>query len=396
VRRPRRGRTSFLVLAAALACTGAAHARFGDTLAAAQRAVTLPRTAEGEQSRYDAGRNLEEAIFSLRPRHRACSLRAALTLAQGLIREAEGYDRPLVRLEGAGRRQAQLGLERLRSCPASGDLVRLRRRPPRWTMLPQLGKAAPEGRRDAQLSAEFERIGRAFPGWAAVWTHDLVSGRTAGWNSDAQFPAASTVKLAVLIAALQRGIEIERNLYDLRAMTGWSSNLAANRLFLRVGGRNVVEAVLHRIGARRSTYPQGFRVGTAATQLDVQKAPPLVSGRVTTAHDLGRLLYVLHAGALGNQPALRRSELDRLRSSEGLSLLLDSEPKGNNVGLLRPWLPARTPIAQKNGWLHDARHTAAIVYFRGRPRIVVVLTYAPNLPLSRARSLGRDVVAAVR
>jgi hypothetical protein len=52
------------------------------------------------------------------------------------------------------------------------------------------------------------------------------------------------------------------------------------------------------------------------------------------------------------------------------------------------------PIAQKNGWLHDARHTAAVVYAAGGPKIVVVLTYAPNLPLARARELGHQVVKA--
>src|SRR4051812_4337334 len=72
--------------------------------------------------------------------------------------------------------------------------------------LPQVPdrRAHPEGSRDAALSLELERLGRAFPGWGAFWVHDLRTGRTAGWNSDARFPAASTVKLAVLDAALRR------------------------------------------------------------------------------------------------------------------------------------------------------------------------------------------------
>ena len=79
-----------------------------------------------------------------------------------------------------------------------------------------------------------------------------------------------------------------------------------------------------------------------------------------------------------------------------LRRLLASELRGNNVGLVRPFVPTGTPVAQKNGWIHDARHTAAIVYEPNAPRIVVVLTYAPNLRLATARRLGRAVMASVR
>jgi beta-lactamase class A len=175
-------------------------------------------------------------------------------------------------------------------------------------------------------------------------------------------------------------------------MTGWSSNLATNLLSRRFGV-SAAQSALRRAGASRSTFPQGYRVGTA--RADVQEQPPLVSGRVTTARDLGRILYVLHGCALENVPALRATGLDRHRCAYALRLLLTSQLRGNNVGLVRPFVARRTPVAQKNGWLHDARHTAAIVYFNEGPKIVVVLTYAPNLRLATARDLGRRVMAAL-
>jgi beta-lactamase class A len=387
VRSPRLARTSFLVCVAALAAVAPAEATFDDTLRAALRAVSFARTPEAEQARYDAGRNLEEAVYSLRRPQRRCRLRTSLTIARGLVRAAEGYDRPSARLQGAGRRQAEIGVKRLRLCPRADDVVRLRRRTHLSLGYPPLRRGAPEGATDPALAAKLARLGRSFGGWAAVWTHDLLTGRTAGWNSDARFPAASTVKLGVLLAALRRVSAFSSPLdYDLRAMTAWSSNLAANRVVNRIGGPSAVEAAMRRVGATRSSYPQGFRVGTAVRTLDVEKEPPPVSTRVTTAHDLGRMLYALQTGALRQSP----------RSLYGLTLLLRSRPIGNNVGLLRPWLPPGTPIAQKNGWLHDARHTAAIVYFKRGPKIVVVLTYAPNLELATARDFGRRVLAAVR
>ncbi len=366
MRRPTRARTSTLVLAAAFAAAP-------NPLIAARAALSLPRSAEGMQARYDAGRLLEESLYAHRT---ACA--AHLALARGLVRWAEGYDRAIAALERAGRDEA------VRAAATRCVSKRLARPALRLPALPPLTKAAAPRATDLRVAQRLRTLGRSFPGYAAIWAHDLGTGRTAGWNSDARFPAASTVKLGVLLAAL-RWYPAPSWEYDLRALTGWSSNLAANRLLPLVGGTRAVEAALHRAGATRSTYPQGFRVGTSVRLLDVQAEPPRVSGRVTTAHDLGRILYSLHARALRNVPAARHA----------LSLLLASEPTGNNVGLLRPWLPG-VPIAQKNGWLHDARHTAAVVYFRGGPKIVVILTYAPNLQLARARALGRDVLAALR
>jgi beta-lactamase class A len=346
------------------------------------------------QARYDAGRALEDEVYA---RRRGCaSLREALILARGLVRWAEGYDRPRSILEGAGQRQATEAARRVRRrCRPAGELITLIRRSPRLPALPPLVTGAAPSVTDAVVAARLAALGRSFPGYAAIWTHDLHTGRVAGWNTDARFPAASTVKLGVLLTALAHLRHPERSPldYDLRAMTGWSSNLAANRLLERFGIGSA-QAALRRAGAWRSTYPQGYRVGTA--RADVVRQPPSVSARVTTAHDLGRLLYVLHAGALGNRAALRASGLDVSRSRYALRLLLASELRGNNVGLVRPFVPAGTPVAQKNGWIHDARHTAAIVYAPTRPRIVVILTYAPNLRLVTARRLGRDVMRALR
>jgi hypothetical protein len=76
--------------------------------------------------------------------------------------------------------------------------------------------------------------------------------------------------------------------------------------------------------------------------------------------------------------------------------LLDSQLAGANVGLLRPWLPASLPVAQKNGWVSDARHTAAVLYTAGGPVVVVCLTYRESLSLGEAQALGRRVLAAAR
>ncbi len=62
---------------------------------------------------------------------------------------------------------------------------------------------------------------------------------------------------------------------------------------------------------------------------------------------------------------------------------------------MKPFVGA-APVAQKNGWISDARLTAAIVYAKSGPKIVVVLAYRPNLPYREAQSLGRRVVRLAR
>jgi D-alanyl-D-alanine carboxypeptidase len=182
---------------------------------------------------------------------------------------------------------------------------------------------------------------------------------------------------------------------ELRALTGWSSNLAANRLVELLGdgseaaGARVVERTLRRLGATRSTYPQGYRVGTG-----VDREPPLVSGRVTTARDLGMMLRLLAAAAADERAAQRRTGLSGSGARYVLGLLLQGERRGNNVGLVAPAVPAGTPTAQKNGWIRDARHTASIVYGRRGPAIVVVLTYRERLTLRDAQAFARRVVRA--
>ena len=274
-----------------------------------------------------------------------------------------------------------------------------------------LGRGAQVGRRgrirDSGLTASFGSLGTRFPGYAAIWSHDLVTGRTAGWNSDAPFPAASTVKLGVLLAALRRyGPRPERSSawQLIRDLAVWSSNDASNRLLVLLGGSEaagsrIAQDAMHRLGATSSTFTGNYRLGTSRGIHPLGDAPrplPILTFRRTTARDLGRILYELHAASLGNGLALRRTGLSRHEARVGLGLLLSSTSGGQNLGLFRPAVGPRLPLAQKQGWTTKIRHTAAIAYGTAGPRIVVVLTYAPSLDPGASSALGRRVVSAVK
>jgi beta-lactamase class A len=257
-----------------------------------------------------------------------------------------------------------------------------------WLLPPGQARVHAPTAPDATLRASLAGLGTAFSGYAAFSVRELATGRTAAWNEAARFPAASTVKLGVLAAALDRLGSGPRILPELRSLAGWSSNLAANRLVTLLGSREPVQSALRRLGAPSSTYPGPYRVGTG--RADVVRQPPVVSFRLTTAADLTRAMSTLHAAAAGNAAALRRSALSPSHARLALGLLLASERSGDNAGLLRGALPT-LPIAQKHGWLEDARHTTAIVYGPGGPVAVTILTYRPGLPFRDAQALGSSV-----
>ncbi len=222
---------------------------------------------------------------------------------------------------------------------------------------------------------------------AAAWVHHLGDGRSAGAGADVPYPAASLVKLGLLaegLARLRPGPARSAHAHDLRAMATWSSNLAANRLLRTLGGPRAAAAGLRRLGARDSTYPGDYIVGTATGRT---ARPPLSSRRVTTARDMGRMLAALHDAAAGAPGA----GLDARSGRLALGWLLASQQRGENRSLLAGGAPG-LPIAQKNGWTASVRHGAGIIYTPTGPRIAVLLTHdAAGVPVARARSLGASL-----
>ena len=288
-----------------------------------------------------------------------------------------------------------------------GRLVRRDESRDVWLLRSTAQVARRERAPDGHLSSRFAALASRFSGYAAVWVHDLDTGRTAGWNSDAPFPAASTVKLGVLVAALRRyGPRPERSSAWplIRDLATWSSNDANNRLLVllggsEAGGSRIAQETLHRMGATASTFTGNYRLGTSRGTRPLGDAPrplPILTFRRTTAHDLGRILYELHAASAGNGLALRRTGLSRHEARVGLGLLLSSTSTGQNLGLVRPWVGRTIPLAQKQGWTTKIRHTAAIAYGPAGPRIIVVLTYSPNLDPGESAALGRRVVSLVK
>jgi beta-lactamase class A len=241
-------------------------------------------------------------------------------------------------------------------------------------------------REDAELRLALDALGTSYEGWAAFWVADLRTGRYAGWNSAARFPAASLVKLGLVVEGIRRfGFGPRSPIdYDLRQLGSWSSNLAANRILALIGGEEAAARGLARLGMWSSTYPGPYRVGTALP--DVQRQPPLFTSRVTTARDVGRALLRLQAAAAGARWAVRETGLGA-RGAQAVLGYLSLAWDGSSVLALPPGVR----VAEKDGWTTDVRASAAIVYLPSGPRIVVVLAYRPKLSYTEGKILGAHV-----
>lgn len=269
--------------------------------------------------------------------------------------------------------------------------------PGAWMLSPSHQRAVPGSRADRSLERSLTGALSGGPRYRAAWVQGVRSGRAAGVNAGALFPAASTVKLGLLAGVLARlGARPEESAYayDLRAMAAWSSNLANNRLVQRFGNGAATDG-LRRLGARVSTFTGEYIVGTelqpALPRASAVNAPPRTSQRVTSAQDLARMLLAFHASAV-NANARGHTGLTAHQARLALGWLLASQQRGDNLGLFAGGVPSGAPIAQKNGWINSARLGAALIYGPSGPVIAVLATYDENgVSLGRAQATGARV-----
>ena len=332
-----------LVLLLALLAPATASASDDALLTARDRYLSAAtaayaNTPDGAQARYEAGRNLVEAVLGAGPVTAARRALRADLLARGRaqVARAEALDR------GAGFRSA---------APIAP--------------LPGTGTGVAPRHSDPRLARRLAAAAASANGAVGIWVHELRSGRYAGFQEDTRFAAASLVKLGALVAALHNSPSPERGRwwYDVRQLGFWSSNLAANRIAGGLG-YGAVRDGLRRLGMTSSTYPGPYRATTAWR-------PPGAHTRVTTARDLGRAFYRLHAAAHGDARVLSLLGLTRRQAVVALRVLASAQPVGDNAGLLRPWLGGvdrrrEERLALRHAQHHDDRVRRRSRHDRGR------------------------------
>jgi beta-lactamase class A len=268
------------------------------------------------------------------------------------------------------------------------------------------------GREDPLLARALGALARRFPGTCAVFVQDLRTGLGAAWNARAQFPGASTLKLAIAVELLRglHGTPAPGTRLDvlLRKMLVVSDGDAANALLVRIGGSTSggsarVNAMLRALaisdtdmygGYLKERRPAARGRATRPIPLRVQAQPSFV-GKRTTAWDLARLARHVHlaAGARGALVWRFRGAFTPADARYLLYLLA----RVREPGRLGRFLTGEAAVLHKAGWITRARHDNGLVYWPGGAFVVSVLTWRPGGVGASADVLaGRVALAALK
>ena len=256
------------------------------------------------------------------------------------------------------------------------------------------GQPKPEAPRDTgsdllwkKIETRVEEIANRLDGVMGVAILDLTDGRILLRNADRVFPAASSIKIAILLELYRQDQEAHAgakgkarldDIYtfdpkdlveDSQVMAGLtpgvtrvtnrdlaqftaavSDNAAANVLIDRVGKDNV-NATLHSLGLSKTILRRKMMDIAAARRGDENVATP---------QEMVRLLEMIYKGK-----ALNKELTDEL-IKQLKTLKKDS--------YLSYELPASVELADKPGTLDGVRNDSGIVFAQNRPFAISVLT----------------------
>lgn len=238
--------------------------------------------------------------------------------------------------------------------------------------------AGPLGALQSQLAA----MSLHAPGHVGVMIEDLSTGLRSSINGNAQMPAASIIKIPVMVEVFRR---LELGQFDLnRQVTlmagdrdwGWGDLADA-----RVGKRytvtrlltlmitesdNTATNMLIRLVGRAAINHTMRELGLTQTHLTdvIRSEGPIRTALRTSPSDMIRLLEAMAHHRL----------IDDWSSREMIGILADQQ----HNSLLPEPLPAGMTIAHKTGSLHDTLNDVGIVFLADEPYAIAVMT--TNLP----------------
>jgi beta-lactamase class A len=238
-----------------------------------------------------------------------------------------------------------------------------------------------------KLETRVEEISTRLDGVMGVAIVDLTDGRILLQNADRVFPAASSIKISILLelyrqdqearggaqgkaklddiytfdpkdlvedsqimAGLTPGVTRVTNRDLAQFMIAVSDNAAANVLIDRSGKDNI-NATLHRLGLSKTMLRRKMMDIAAARRGDEN---------ITTPQEMVRLLEAIYKG----------KALDKESTAEFIKQL--STLKKDSY--ISDYLPKSVQVANKSGELEAVRNDSGIVFAQNRPFAISVMT----------------------
>jgi hypothetical protein len=239
--------------------------------------------------------------------------------------------------------------------------------------------------RDPLLDRRLRAATRGFSGTPGYYVQSLTTGRGAAWNAKARFPAASTLKLAIAVAALVehpgvpgRGSYVDGLFHEMITV---SDDAAANAVEVWMAGSTSagsdrVNRLMRSLGLVDSLMYGGYEVRSLSARIPVRvdEQPSFGLGKYTTAWDMTSLWRAiwLASGGLGplraEQPGFTPADaryllwlLAHVRDTAKLDRVV-----GSRSGV---------SVLHKAGWISSGRHDTGLVFWRGGVFVAGVMTW---------------------
>jgi len=231
----------------------------------------------------------------------------------------------------------------------------------------------------AVFQAQLSALSMRAPGHVGIVVQDVFTGVTTGINAGAEMPAASTIKIPVMVEVfrqlgagkfdLNTRVKLRRSDKDwgsgdlarahvgssypvsrlLSLMIDVSDNTATNML-IRLVGRPHINQEMEDLGLTHTRLTDFIRSEGPHIRWALRSSPA----------DMAHLLRAM----------ARKQLIDEWSSGEMLAILRGQE----HNGLLPEPLPEGTAIAHKTGTLHDTLNDVGIVYEGTDPYVIAVMT----------------------
>jgi beta-lactamase class A len=225
----------------------------------------------------------------------------------------------------------------------------------------------------AVLAPQLERLASHAPGMVAVSVADLSGGHAIGVNGDANLPAASTIKIPVMVEVFRQIAQARFTQSTTVALTDgdrdcgygslcsarWGTRYSVHQLLLLMitQSDNTATNMLIRLVGRQDVNETMSGLGLVQTRLgDSIRSDGDIRSLRTSANEMMRLLVMIAEHQVVNGEACD-AMLAILTAQRHNTLLPKDLPKG-------------LAIAHKTGTLHDTLNDVGIVYLSGTPYVI--------------------------